>query len=696
MSIRWGHFSDLHFKFNNFKTNLLRDSLINSLKDEKIKLDYIFITGDISHKNEYDQGTTEFIKTIADLTGCKYKNIVICPGNHDAKRSSFRKRNIEAVIQRSIKNEDDINFLEEEQLFLITNIFKSFNDICETVTDTKQPEELHYVRNCSDINLYVLNTAVFAGQTCPEEPPTQEDLKKEDTCLYICEEQLYKLKKMKSENNCNDNSLNIVIAHHGVECFTESEQKKLKEFMNLVDIDLYLCGHVHKNVLHELPETKNSIPQISCGGLFSDNYNEASFIIGDFDLDNKKVELTNYSYISTKNDWTISPSAPWPYNKGVYHYNVKRLERLKAVEEEKLQESVDLKQEDHTLKLHGYTLLGPRGADGIKYYWEKNGHFVESLAFNSRLKTDESNLENEKVSAYTTSVSFGCILSSDSTQCKFCETGTKGFEGYLTAEEIALQNIFMAEYDSDCPSYPRVRENSREFAYMGQGEPGHAYHLVRESILLTDCAMKIINQKVDRYIISSCGVKGFIPLLINDLKNKVFDNKVTVHFSLNAIDNDRNLLMPINKDYDYNKFIKECKELFKYTNEKIGVGILILDQFVMSLETNCSYTLTEENLKNILKKLDPDIFKIDLCDYNSTTIDNQTQVSNEYANKLLKVVTEAGFEGKLFSSFGTDKGSGCGMLKSSLEGSKQAGSKTVKHYNNAIELLNKAKKELGY
>jgi adenine C2-methylase RlmN of 23S rRNA A2503 and tRNA A37/predicted phosphodiesterase len=548
---------------------------------------------------------------------------------------------------------------------------------------------------CGDINLYVINTAVFTGQTYPEENPTKEQLKKEDTCLYICDEELYNLKKMKDENNCNDNSLNIVIAHHGVECFTENEQRKLKNFLDSLNIDIYLCGHVHKNVLHELSETKHSIPQISCGGLFQDRYNEASFIIGEFDS-SRNVVLKNYLYIEKNDIWDMSSNVPKPYVKGVYNYNVKRLEQLKAVEEEKLQESTELKQKEYTLKLSGYTLLGPRGADGIKYYWEKNGHYLESLAFNSRLKTDERNLENEKVSAYTTSVSFGCILSSDSTQCKFCETGTIPFEGYLTAEEIALQNIFMAEYDSDCPSYPRVRENSREFAYMGQGEPGHVYHLVRESILLTNCAMKIIDQKVERYIISSCGVKGFIPLLINDLKNEVFDNKVTVHFSLNAIDNDRNLLMPINKDYDYNQFIKECKELFKYTNEKIGVGILILDQFVTSLETNHIYTLTEENLKNILKKLDSHIFKIDLCDYNTTTIDNQTQVSNEYANKLLKVVTEAGFEGKLFSSFGTDKGSGCGMLKSSLEGSKEAGSKTVKHYNNAIELLNKAKKELGY
>lgn len=693
MSIRWGHFSDLHFQFTNFTTKLLRKSLIKTLEKEKIELNYIFITGDISHKSQYNEDTTEFIKEIASKTGCDSENIIICPGNHDAKRSKFRKRSIEGVIEQSKDNNGDIKFSYEERMFLNNMTFEPFNDICKKITGEEQPEQLHYVLNCDDVNLYVLNTAVFAGQTCPEDRPTKEELKKEDTCLYICDDQLYELSNMKSKNNCKDDSLNIVIAHHGVECFTTREQENLKNFLDDLNVDLYLCGHVHTNTLNNLSQTKYMIPQVSCGGLFVDGYNEASFIIGEFESSN--VKLTNYSYIKNNNSWSISPSAPKPYDRGIYPYEVKRLKQLEDAKEES-KESTELKQQEYALKLHGYTLLGPRGADGIKYYWEKNGRFVESLAFNSRLKTDERNLENEKVSAYTTSVSFGCILSSDSTQCKFCETGTIGFKGYLTAEEIALQNIFMAEYDSDCPSYPRVKGNTREFAYMGQGEPGHAYHLVRESILLTDCAMRIINQKVERYIISSCGVKGFIPLLINDLKNKVFENKVTVHFSLNVIDSDRNILMPINKDYDYNQFIKECKELYKCTEEKIGVGILILDEFVTSPETNSSYTLTEENLKNILKKLDPDTFKIDLCDYNSTTIDKQSQVSNEYANKLLKVVTDAGFEGKLFSSFGTDKGSGCGMLKSSLEGSKQPGNKTVKHYNSAIELLNKAKKELGY
>ena len=94
-----------------------------------------------------------------------------------------------------------------------------------------------------------------------------------------------------------------------------------------------------------------------------------------------------------------------------------------------------------------------------------------------------------------------------------------------------------------------------EFAYMGQGEPGFNYPAVRQSILLTDCAMSKIDQNVSRHIISTCGIYDFIPSLISDISCGCFKNKVTLHFSLHAIDSERDVLMPVNKEYNYKKFI---------------------------------------------------------------------------------------------------------------------------------------------
>ena len=247
----------------------------------------------------------------------------------------------------------------------------------------------------------------------------------------------------------------------------------------------------------------------------------------------------------------------------------------------------------------------------------------------------------------------------------------------------------MAEYDSDCPSFPQVRDNSREFAYMGQGEPGFNYASIRRAILLTDHVMEHIGQKVYRHIISTCGITDFMPALINDISQGVFKNKVTVHFSLHEIDRARDDLMPINRDYDYSKFIQCCEQLYAVTQEKIGVGILMFNNYRIKNGSE-SYTLTCERLEEILKKLNRDVFRIDLCDVNQTSTGTQNALRNEDAMALQKVLERNGFEGKTFSSFGDSEKSGCGMLNSTFDKMEEIGSKTISHFNTALELLTDA------
>lgn len=351
----------------------------------------------------------------------------------------------------------------------------------------------------------------------------------------------------------------------------------------------------------------------------------------------------------------------------------------------------EVAQRDHAFSLSGYVLLGGRGIDGIKYIWERDGQRVESLAFNRRLK-DTQDLSVYRISAYTISVSYGCRLSCNNRQCKFCETGTIPYRGDVSAEDIALQNIFMAGYDSDCPSFPLVRGNEREFAFMGQGEPGFCYPAVRRAIQLTDYAMDRIRQNVHRYIISTCGIPDFVPILTEDIRKGIYKNKVTLHFSLHAVGDERTLLMPINADYNYKHFIKECEKFYDVTHEKIGVGILMFDSYHFEGESSGSksYTLTETRLEKILRELNRDMFRIDLCDVNRTSCGNQRSLSNERATKLLELVKGKGFEAKIFSSFGDSEHSGCGMLASSTDNLTPPGSKTNSQFNKAVELLDEA------
>ena len=97
-----------------------------------------------------------------------------------------------------------------------------------------------------------------------------------------------------------------------------------------------------------------------------------------------------------------------------------------------------------------------------------------------------------------------------------------------------------------------------------------------------------------------------------------------------------------------------------------------------------------------MSELDNQVFKIDLCDFNPATsvTKNRAEVKNEEAMKLLNIALNHGFEAKTFSSFGSDKNAGCGMLKSVYNDATADGAKTLEQQKKALSLLHYAIQEL--
>ena len=563
-----------------------------------------------------------------------------------------------------------------ERLGRLQEDFSFFNELRKVVygkADTAIPDSPHYFVALEHCNLLLLNTALTAGMKDGERVEDEHKLLLGSSHLAAV---VHDIKNGKPT---------IAVGHHGLKFLEDSEYNTCVTFLNNAGIYLYLCGHEHR--LWNGTFGSNG-KEVTVGCLTQNDQSvEAGFSVGEL-MSNGTVFLHAHKWDMGTQNWYPHPPGDQQY-KGLYPAaKEEELSREHATASETEKEVVQTK---HPFSLKGYILLGGRGIDGIKYIWERNGRHVESLAFNRRLK-DSQDLSVHRISAYTCSVSYGCRLSCNQQQCRFCETGAVPYMGDVCAEDIALQNIFMAEYDSDCPSFPLVRGNDREFAFMGQGEPGLCYPAVRRAIQLTDFAMERIRQQVHRYIISTCGICDFIPILINDIEKGLFKNKITLHFSLHAVGADRTTLMPVNEEHDYRKFIKECAKFYSATGEKIGVGILLFKQyrFVGGTEDDKAYTLTNKRLDAILQELDKDIFRIDLCDVNRTSRGSQSALSNERANELLELVKRRGFEAKLFSSFGDNEQSGCGMLASSTDDISLPGNKTKSQFNRSLELLNEA------
>lgn len=667
--MRWVQLSDIHFqtKVSTYNTKQLRDKLPTYLKKLSGKFNALFITGDYRYAPDGEENPAKvvtYIKQLADSLNIKNEDIVTVPGNHDLKRNGVRKAVISEIrtSYRPDRGVIETSLLEELQKGF--EFYKCLHEQLEDASEWKN-ENPHSVLEMRTCNLLLLNTALTAGGDDDE---------------YNLVLGISYLDAVVS--SIKNNKPIIAIGHHGFEFLKYEEKKACEHYLDQHNIRLYLCGHTHDAWFSSLGDNGK---QANSGCMKQDdNSVYAGFSVGELQ-DDGTVKIEFHKWDISNNDWFPDMANCKEYN-GLYG-------NIDTLLDESYDEVIKPEKVENPLSIYGYKLIGGLGVDGIKYIWKKQDNYIESLAFNRRLKMESSVSDDALTSAYTISTSIGCELSLSEKQCRFCETGANKFAGHLKAEDIALQCIFMAKYDNNCPSYPQVRNNMREFAFMGQGEPGYNYLAIRQAIMLTDYIMDRIDQKVSRYIISSCGITDFMPVLIEDIKNNVFKNKVTVHFSLHTINEERNTLMPINIDNSYLEFIKYCEMLFQVSGEKIGVGILMFNKYQTS--DGKKYSLTKKKLEQILDILDKDVFRIDLCAVNKTSVGNQHQLSNENARELLEVVQSRGYEGKLFTSFGDGEKSGCGMLASVIDDIEEAGTGTIEQFNQSVELLKEAKEYLN-
>lgn len=682
---KWVHLSDLHFQENEgYNIDTARDELLKYLKKEVGNCDVVIITGDYRFAKNSQGDVDSVCKYIQEVKNSVNAEYVICvPGNHDLTRSSMREAII-GGIGKEYNTGNNGKFDNDMLEFLIAG-FPFFYEIQNKLGNNEfvaNKEEVHSLVKFKNCNLLLLNTAITAGK----------DEERGSLLLGIN----YVKKALAKADSKNPT---IAIGHHGMSFLERDEQKILFDLFEREKVKLYLCGHEHS--LFDEWAGKEML-QITAGCLKNEDSKNVTIGFSTGELSEKFVaNIKMYQWIDGTNVWVslkdITQISLLPKNSRSKSPSTK-------TEPETNKTNYSMCEDKHyPFTLNGHSLIGPRGRDGIKYYWQKGADRVESLAFNKRLcepvKDELIAAEDNSISAYTISTSFGCILAASMLQCRFCDTGSRQFKGLLSAEEIAMQSVFMISYDAVCQSYPELRTHKREISFMGQGEPGYNYSAIRRAIQINDIALEAINQKIFRYNISTSGICTFMPSFINDLENEVFKNRVSLHFSLHAIDDDRTRIMPINTQFNYLDFIFWCKKYYECTKEKVGIGLLMFENFMPVLRMGevdfKPYTLSPDNLKIILGKLDAEVFKIDLCDMNkASVIEGWKNVNNEDAEKLLEVSTSMGFETKIFSSFGSNQNSGCGMLRSEYIDVDEDGEKTIEQYTDSLRLLNYAINEL--
>lgn len=679
MSFKWVHISDIHYKVNNedFINEQRKSKLIDKLNTLH-NVDALILSGDFRYAPSGGNvsATVKYILSLAQSLKIKEDQIFCVPGNHDLDRDDLRTFCLEGVSKTYTPDKGNIS---EKPLKELTNGFSFYVEIEKAIHDGKslftENNGLHYTLKLNNCNLVLLNTALLAG--------TDSDQRALIIGMHYLKSAIQSINKKKPT---------ILIGHHGLSFLEPEEHKAVKFFLADNNINLYLCGHEHASWYEDWGK---GIHQFTAGCVDKDK-GEGGFFEGEL-TDSGQANIYLHKWLEMNKNWEKIET---PFT-------------IPLTCKETLSEHITIENEvekvDHPFTLDGHILLGGRGREGIKYFWRNNENLVESVAFNKRLCEDaEENITDEErhiastTSAYTISTSFGCMLAASNKQCRFCDTGTLNFKRNLTAEEIALQCIFMASYDANCLSFPAVRMHKREFAFMGQGEPGYNYPAIKRAIKLTDWAMKKQGQSVYRYIISTCGISEFIPSLISDIENDCYENRISLHLSLHQIKPRRIEIMPIESLFPYSNFLEQCKRFKNVAdkkfggNEKIGVGILHFKGFYPKFKDSEPFaplTLTQPEFNKILKELDNDTFKIDLCDLNNTSIiAKQITPSNEETKILINTAKGLGFDIKPFASFGNsrDLSSGCGMLHSQFDKVDPDGNTTKAEFNKAVALLKEA------
>ena len=665
----WLHLSDIHFQpvVDTFNDARFRESLPDYLRAINPQCDTLILSGDYRYAPKKTQTNPEdvvnYIKSITSLLHINDKRVIMVPGNHDLDRSKTREYKINGIRGEYKPN---IGTIDAGVIGELGKDFDFYSTIRESFPKSLQVNGAnpHNIVDMGSCRLLLLNTAIVAG--------LDDD---ENHIIIGCKYLTELLDKAGNQKPI------IAIGHHGLNMYENTERKEVARYFDAQGVRLYLCGHEHDNGTSQFGDSGKQV-NVGCMKQGDDQV-IAGFSVGKL-YDTGDVEIQMHKWDRDNKAWIEDKPCDKVFNQLYPESSQEGEEDARAKKK--------IAKTEFPFTLVGYSLLGGLGSEGIKYIWQKGANNnLESIAFNERLRLLPSETDKQ-TSAYTISTSIGCQLSTFSSQCIFCQTGTVDYLP-LTADDIALQCIFMAEYDSDCPSYPNVRGHMREFAFMGQGEPGFNYPAVKRAIQMTDYAMQKIGQKVSRYIISTCGITDFMPSLIQDCRDKVFANRVTLHFSLNAIGDDRTNIMPINKTFDYRDFLGRCCQLYDVTGEKIGIGILLMVNYKTIDGKHIS--LDTAKLQTMLKELNPQVFKIDFCSVNKTTLGDQHQLSNEDANKYLNIARDMGFESKIFASFGDSAEAGCGMLNSSTTNMETPGNKTIVHFNRAVELLEEANTVLG-
>ena len=253
-------------------------------------------------------------------------------------------------------------------------------------------------------------------------------------------------------------------------------------------------------------------------------------------------------------------------------------------------------------------------------------------------------IPEEDRGAVCLSTQVGCQMG-----CRFCHTGTQGFQRNLTAGEIVGQFLTARDSYGEWPTPVDETRYLSNIVVMGMGEPLNNYdNLVTAMRIIMDGEGLAISKR--RITVSTSGIADKIPNLAKDLGVRL---AISLHAPNDTI---RNQIMPINRKYPLAVLINACKEYQRLCEHRQYITM----EYVMLKGINDS----PENARELIQLVKGLEVKFNLIPFNPWDGCAFEPSSNNTIHKFAKILEDAYFAAPIRQSRGQDIMAACGQLKS--------------------------------
>lgn len=278
------HLSDLHIEAKGAGYSRVLKSLLDDIKIQTKDLAnrslIVVVTGDIfdkgpayedkKHPHKAYDNALKFFTDLKEILKDKVLRIYFVPGNHDKFRSTLDEY-LSSACRESMSKSLDAEFYDKVWPSFLENYKKTtgtgYLDLFQQVyklffpaSESFSIEERSFLKNTFGVDTFTLNEKNYCvvmlntAWTC---------LKSDDRDLFIGDFQFKNIQdEFEDKFSSEPPDLTIVLGHHPTSCLHGKEEDKLLKQLvsfDLIDANLYICGHRHDQTTFNWSNNRHSL-----------------------------------------------------------------------------------------------------------------------------------------------------------------------------------------------------------------------------------------------------------------------------------------------------------------------------------------------------------------------------------------------------------------------------------------------------